>query len=166
MRPSLAFGLIAAGITAAPPALARSGSVTIEIPRVETRPYRNPYVAVWLEDENAAPVKMLAVFHDQSRIGARWLPELRSWWRAGGRSMSLPADGVSGATRAPGRHMVEVGGLDALAPGRYSVVVEAAREKGGRELLKVPFELKPGKVVAAKAAGQGELGQIAVSIRR
>ena len=36
--------------------------------------------------------------------GTKWLADLRAWWRKGGRSMTLPADGVSGATRAPGQY--------------------------------------------------------------
>jgi len=41
------------------------------------------------------------------------------------------------------------------------VVVEAARENGGREVLRVPFEWPLKKAQSAKAQGQGELGTVA-----
>lgn len=165
MRAPLSVGVVATAIAAAQPALAGSGSVTIEIPKLEANPYRKPYVAVWLEDATGRQVKMLSVFHDQSKVGGRWLPDLRAWWRTGGRAMNMPADGISRPTQAPGRHTVGIAGLNALAPGQYALVVEAAREKGGRELLKVPFELKPGKAASATAHGNTELGKVSVSIR-
>ncbi|MGE4429463.1 MAG: DUF2271 domain-containing protein [Sphingobium sp.] len=165
MRIPASLGLTAAAIVTSTPALAGSGTVTIEIPRIDTYPYRKPYVAAWLEDESGAQVRMLAVFHDQTRIGARWLPDLRTWWRVGGRAMTMPADGISRPTQAPGRHIVGMNGLEKLPQGRYSVVVEAAREKGGRELVKVPFTLKPGAKASASANGNAELGRVAVSLR-
>lgn len=165
MRITYKTGLTLAALTAVTPALAGSGSVTLEIPKVDVFPYRKPYVALWLEDGNGQQVKMLSVLHDQSRVGGRWLPELRSWWRAGGRAMTMPADGISRPTQAPGQQSIAIPGIDALAPGRYSVVVEAAREKGGRELVKVPFELKRGKSASATASGDTELGKVSVSIR-
>lgn len=165
MRVPLSVGVAATAIVTAPPAFAGSGSVTIELPKQEANPYRKPYVGVWLEDGGGRPVKMLAVFHDQSRVGERWLPELRTWWRVGGRAMDMPADGISRPTQAPGRQTVGISGLNALAPGKYALVVEAAREKGGRELLKVPFDLRPGKTASASVQGNTELGKVSVSIR-
>jgi hypothetical protein len=161
------LSLVAATVSAtvASPALAAGATVTIELPRIEASPYRKPYVAVWLEDATGKQVKMAAVFHDQARIGGRWLPELRTWWRAGGRAMTMPADGISRPTQAPGRHTVAVAGLEGLAPGRYSVVVEAAREKGGRDLVKVPFEWRAGRRAAGTARGTTELGAVAVSVQ-
>lgn len=169
-NPRSSLSLVAATVTAtgavaaANPALAASATVTIELPRIDASPYRKPYVAVWLEDAAGKQVKMGAVFHDQARIGARWLPELRAWWRAGGRAMTMPADGISRPTQAPGRHTVTVSGLTGLAPGRYMVVVEAAREKGGRDLVKVPFEWRAGRRAAGSARGSAELGAVAVSV--
>jgi hypothetical protein len=154
---------VAAATTGAAPALAASATVTVEIPRLAAQPYRKPYVAVWLEDAAGKQVRVLSVFHDQARIGGRWLPDLRTWWRLGGRGMNLPADGISRPTQAPGRHTVNVGGLQGLAPGRYAIVVEAAREKGGRELVKVPLDWK-GRRTAGSARGTGELGAIAATL--
>lgn len=161
--PLVAAGAAAAATTAAAPALAAGAAITIEIPRIEAQPYRKPYVAVWLEDATGKQVRVLSVFHDQARIGARWLPDLRTWWRLGGRGMDLPADGISRPTRAPGRQTVTVGGLQGLAPGRYAIVVEATREKGGRELVKVPLDWR-GRRVAGSARGTSELGAVAATL--
>ncbi|TIX51688.1 DUF2271 domain-containing protein [Alteraurantiacibacter aquimixticola] len=163
MRPSHYLALAAIGLPA--PALANSGSVSIEIPRMSVNTYRKPYVAVWIENEGGQQVKMVTVLHDQARIGARWLPDLRMWWRKGGRAMDMPSDGISGPTRAPGRHTIPLRGLEGLAAGNYSVVVEAVRENGGRELVKVPFSLTPGRAANASASGSRELGAVSVTVR-
>lgn len=165
MRSSLSLVAATIAVAAADTALAASATVTVEIPRIDAQPYRKPFVAVWLEDATGKQVRMGAVFHDQARVGARWLPELRTWWRVGGRAMDMPADGISRPTQAPGRHTVTLSGLEGLAPGRYAVVVEAAREKGGRELVKVPFEWRAGRRAAGSARGTAELGAIAVSVQ-
>ena len=62
---------------------------------------------------------------------------------AAAASLTLPVDGVSGATRPAGEHALRFdgkqGAIAKLPPGKYTLVVEAAREVGGRELLKIPF---------------------------
>ena len=71
--------------------------------------------------------------------GKDWLKDLRTWWRKGGRSMKMPADGVSGATRAPGQYTIPLPAD--LKPGQYVLNVEAARETGGREIVTVPLKV-------------------------
>lgn len=163
MRSSLSLVAATATVAGAAPALAAGTTVTIEIPRIDAQPYRKPYIAVWLEDAAGKQVKVLSVFHDQARIGGRWLPDLRTWWRLGGRAMAMPADGISRPTQAPGRQTVTVGGLNGLAPGRYAIVVEAAREKGGRELVKVPLDWN-GRRASGSARGATELGAISATL--
>lgn len=165
MRSKLSIAAATAAVVLTDTALAASATVTIELPRIQASPYRKPYVAVWLEDATGKQVRMVSVFHDQARIGARWLPELRTWWRAGGRALNLPADGLSRPTQAPGRHTVTVNGLEGLAPGRYSVVVEAVREKGGRDLVKVPFDWRPRARGTGSARGNSELGAVTVAVQ-
>ena len=81
----------------------------------------------------------------------------------------MPVDGVSGATRPPGTHQLTFSGakppMASLAPGSYHVVVEAAREVGGRELLRVPFEWPAKSPQSQKAKGEHELGTITVSVK-
>jgi hypothetical protein len=54
--------------------------------------------------------------------------------------------------------------MPALTGGNYTLVVEAAREVGGRELLRLPFSVPAGG--AATAQGSGELGAVRLTVRR
>ncbi len=155
---------VATSAFAAVPASAQSGTITYEIPRQEVSGYRKPYVAIWIEGEDRKAPKMLAVMFDQSPIGEKWLPDLKTWWRRGGRAMDMPVSGVTRPTRGPGAYKIDAAALSKLPAGRYAVVVEAVREKGGREILKAPFEWKPGEPVAVSAQGSSELGRISLTI--
>jgi hypothetical protein len=146
--------------------------VEIEVPRIAVAEYHRPYVAGWVEDANGKAVSHLLVWYDQKKRedgGKKWLPDMKTWWRKGGRSVALPADGVSGATRAPGRATVSTPAasspLAKLPAGQYVFVVEAARESGGREVVKAPFAWKPGATVSATAKGTGELGAVSLVSR-
>lgn len=152
----LAPFLLLSGALALP---ATAGTVSISIPRIDVAEYHRPYVAVWLEPAEG-PARTVAVWYDvrntkAAEPGTKWLADLRSWWRKGGRSLHMPADGISGATRAPGRHEVQ---LPRLAPGKYVLQVEAARETGGRELVSLPITLPA--TAPAQASGKTELGTI------
>lgn len=151
-------------VTAYAPARAEDGTIAFELPRQKVSTYRKPYVAIWLQDAEGKQVEVYDVFYDQAVQGKRWLPTLRTWWRRGGRAMAMPVSGVSRPTRGPGQYKVSMGSLASLKPGTYAVVVEAVREKGGREVVKLPFEWREGKTIAASAEGSRELGRIAVSI--
>ena len=71
--------------------------------------------------------------------------------------MTMPADGVSGATRAPGQYTIPLPAD--VKPGQYVLNVEAARETGGRELVSVPL------TAGARTTGKTELGAVAISAR-
>lgn len=161
-------------LLAAPTLAAAAGlSVEVEIPRLKVAEYHRPYVAIWIEREDASVAANLAVWYQldtpgsKGESGTKWLPDLRQWWRRSGRSLELPVDGVSGATRPVGSHQVSFDGdsaaLKDLAPGSYRVVVEAAREVGGRELLKLPLVWPPQDVQEASAQGSSELGLVRLS---
>lgn len=122
----------------------------------------------------------------------QWLKDLRQWWRRGGReaatpmdgvtgatsagsspsgmriSPSMPIDGVTGATRPAGEYkMIFKSGampLGTLAPGKYDLVVEAVRETGGHELLRIPFEWPAKQSVQGMAQGKTELGEITLEV--
>ena len=80
--------------------------------------------------------------------------------------MTLPADGVTGATRAPGRQTVTSDAVVKNLPaGQYSLVVEASREAGGHDLVKLPFSYSPAKPVTVSGKGDGELGDIRVTYK-
>jgi len=160
----------AALASAAVPALAADLTVSVELPTIRVASYHRPYVAVWIEREDQTAVRTLAVWYQQTRNsegeGRDWLKDIRTWWRKGGRAMTLPADGISGATRAPGRQTITVPGarLRDLPPGQYNIVVEAARELGGREVVRAPFRW--GAANTGRATGSTELGAVSVTISR
>ena len=145
-------------------------SVSVELPRISSASYHRPYVAVWIEKPDQSTAQTLAVWYQQTRNnegdGKDWLKDLRTWWRKGGRAMALPADGVSGATRAPGRQTITVPAarLAGLQPGQYNSVVEAARELGGREVVREPFRW--GAANTGAGTGASELGAVRVAVTR
>lgn len=147
-------------------------TVTVTIPRIDTAEYHRPYVAVWLEDASRKDIRDIAVWYEQDKAdneGKKWLKDLRQWWRLSGRSQDEPQDAVSGATRATGTHTVNVpassAALDGLPPGNYQVVVEASREKGGHELVRLPLAWPPAEAGMVERAGTHELGRVEVSLR-
>lgn len=164
------------------PALAAAGmKVGVEVPRLDVAEYHKPYVAVWIERDDGTAAANLAVWYQQEKgkprkqekgkppqgggeSGTKWLPDLRQWWRRSGRSQTMPIDGVTGATRPAGTHDIAVDTGDkriaALAPGSYKLVVEAAREVGGRELLKIPFAWPATAAQSLDAQGKSELGKV------
>ncbi len=150
------------------PAAAADLNVSIEIPRLNVVAYHRPYVAVWIERPDNTTVQTLAVWYEVSNVaeGKDWLKDIRTWWRRGGRALNLPADGISSATRAPGSHTVRVPGsrLSTLPAGDYVLVVEAARELGGREAVRVPFRW--GSANSGRASGSTELGAVRVDVTR
>lgn len=167
MRPVVP--VFALSVLAAPAAAAELG-VNVEIPRLQVAEYHRPYVALWIEKPDQTAVKTLAVWYDlkqKNQEGETWLKDVRQWWRRAGRAMELPADGVSGATKAPGKHQATFRDqqLAGLAPGSYVLAVEAAREVGGREIVRVPFTWPARGAQSAGAAGKAELGAVALTLK-
>ena len=162
--------LLGAALTS--PVLAADLSVKVEIPRLTVAEYHRPYVAFWIEDANQSFVKNLTVWYDvkmKNKEGEKWLKDMRQWWRKSGRELTMPVDGISGATRAPGEHTLSFNSaksdLDKLPAGEYALVVEAAREVGGRELIRVPFQWPAKSAQTAEAKGEHELGKISLQLK-
>ncbi len=162
---SLSAALVVPVLAAAPATM----DVTVTIPRLKVAEYHRPYVAIWIE-KAGAPARTVAVWYDhdmKNNEGTKWLRDVRQWWRASGRSMTFPANGVTGATRAPGTHKISFSRaqLGATAPGAYVLVIEAAREVGGRELLRIPFSWPAKAGAGGRVAGTTELGAVSVAFR-
>lgn len=154
--------MLVGGLIAAP--VAAAGTVNVTIPQLKVAEYKKPYVAVWLEPAGGGAVRTLSIWYAVNKTGqepgSKWLSDLRTWWRKGGRGLKLPADGISGATRAPGSYSIAL--PDDVKPGAYVLNVEAARESGGREVVSVPISV-PAK--SARAVGKIELGAVALSAK-
>ena len=167
------FSVAFAGLAAASPAAAAGIDVTVTIPQLKVAEYHRPYIAFWLEQPGRPTATNLALWYDNDKKdneGTKWLRDVRTWWRKAGRSLKLPADGLTGATRAPGPQRISFeegkGSLGKLAPGNYVLMIEAAREVGGREVLKLPFTWPAkGAAQTVRAAGATELGAVTAVIR-
>lgn len=150
-----------AGAAPAPATL----NVTYDVPKLSVAEYHAPYVAIWIENPaNGNAAGTLSVRFKPNH--EKWLKDMRQWWRKAGRTLTL-TNAMSGPTRAPGRQVVAFtsadGVLKNLKPGQYTLVVEAAREAGGHETVRVPFTWgKTGK--PATARGTAELGAVTVSV--
>jgi thiamine biosynthesis lipoprotein ApbE len=112
-------------------------AINFEIP-VMYGPAKRPFIAAWIEDADRFPVKTLALWYHEDR----YLTEMKAWYRADRlRSMSERrsiARTVGSATRSPGKYTLKWDGRDndgkPVAPGKYTVYLEVAREHGGYEL--------------------------------
>lgn len=164
---------IALGSLLALPAGAANFDVAIEIPQLKVAEYHRPYVAIWVEGAEHKAVADLAVWYMSRDVkeghGSKWLPDLRQWWRKSGRTLQVPVDGVTGPTRPSGTHALHFDDrhpqLAKLPPGDYTLVVEAVREVGGRELLKIPFSWPVKSAVAGNARGSSELGAVTLALK-
>ncbi len=167
LKTTLACAL--AGISGAG-AQAAELTIQVTIPRIDATEYHRPYLAVWLESADKKTVRDITVWYEQKNAkneeGKKYLKDLRQWWRVSGRSQGAPADGVSGATRAAGVQTIRVDSkqLAGLPAGDYELSIEAAREKGGRELLRLPLAWPPTKAETQTVQGQHELGAVEVKV--
>ena len=151
-------------------AMAADLALKLEVPQLNVAEYHRPYIAAWLENADQKAVANLTVLYDvrkKDNGGAKYLKDLRQWWRKTGRDVTMPMDGVSGATRAPGEYTLPLSkaALDQLPAGQYQLVIEAAREEGGREQVKVPLQWPPKAAQSLTAQGKEELGAITVMLK-
>ncbi|MEZ5462837.1 DUF2271 domain-containing protein [Dokdonella sp.] len=166
------FVLLLLALFLASNSMAAGINVTVDIPRIDASEYHRPYVAVWIENPDNSVAANLVVWYAQKETsegaGTKWLADLRQWWRRSGRDQSMPIDGVSGATRPVGQHQLRFDAgeppLSQLKPGKYGLVVEAAREVGGRELLRIPFQWPITETLHLDARGEHELGLIKLDL--
>jgi thiamine biosynthesis lipoprotein len=124
-------------------------TVTIELSLIEGYRVHRPYVAVWIEDEEHAPVRTIALWFGKYK----YLRELRAWSREESmRSVSEDThvmNSVSSATRPPGRYTFKWDGRDdfgnLVKAGKYTVMIEAAREHGSYQLMhqEIDFNASP-----------------------
>ncbi|NCI47976.1 DUF2271 domain-containing protein [Sediminibacterium soli] len=146
-------------------------AVNFEIALIEGTRVRRPFVAIWIEDSNGNPVRNISVWYNRER----WLPDLKSWHRNYAQAFNAEGSAlktsVSSATRSPGKYTMKWNGLDdqgALAkPGKYTVVIEAAREHGTYQLMKQEIEIKrkPSEKIF-NLTGNVEIASATVELRK
>jgi len=145
--------------------------IDVEIPRMNVAEYHKPYVAIWLEDSNRKSTQV-ALWYDldmKDNEGAKWLKDIRQWWRRIGRSAQRPFDGLTSATKGPGKHSITVDltleQFKSLPKGDYQLRIEASREVGGKEVVNIPLQW-PIKTsdYPLSASGSKELGSVKVTL--
>jgi thiamine biosynthesis lipoprotein ApbE len=124
---------------------------------------KRPYVAVWVENQDHAAVRTIAVWHGSDR----YLPELKSWYlkyRGLYETDKAALSTVSSATRSPGKYTLKWDGKDdqgnVVKPGTYIIKIEATREHGNYRLIRQELDLNgtpqhidlPGNVEIASAS--------------
>lgn len=140
-------------------------NIEYEVPKISAGTYHNPYIAIWITDENRALISTLLVLGKETR----WKEENYIYWRRFGRNDTKLVDSVSRPTRPPGQYNIKWDGLDdagkKVAQGKYVLNIEASREKGGHTLQRLELTLgADGAVVEAKP--DGEIGQVRASYGR
>jgi hypothetical protein len=100
---------------------------------------KRPYVAVWIEDADHAPVRTIALWHERDR----YLPELKSWYLKYQGQYTTDKGFLgssSAATRPAGKYTMKWDGKDdkgnTVKPGTYTVKVEVSREHGTYQLMR------------------------------
>jgi thiamine biosynthesis lipoprotein len=119
-------------------------TVSLELSLIEGMRVHRPYVAVWIENENHAPVRTISLWFGKYK----YLNELRAWSRdESSRSTSEDThilNSVSSATRPPGKYTFQWDGKDdagnPVKAGKYIVLIEATREHGTYQLLHEEME--------------------------
>lgn len=139
------------------PAWPKAGVLSVEfkLAQVKTGKYRRPYVAVWIENADAKPVRFLTLWGKQ----AKYHRDLRDFWVFTKRN-TKQVDAVTGPTRPAGAYTLEWDGNDdagkPLPPGDYTVHIEVVREHGTRVHMKSTIACG-GKAVGEKLEGNLEV---------
>jgi len=138
--------------------------ITIELAlKQQSGEYHRPYVASWIESSKGKSVRTLLLWREQ----AKWLKDIRRWWRKAGRKDAVLVDGITSATRAAGKFKLSFMAQDdnnvALNKGQYTLFIEVVRENGGRAIIRQPFYLNGNKETFTLAA-TNETDQIKLSV--
>jgi thiamine biosynthesis lipoprotein len=130
---------------------------TLTIPSVTTKKYRRPYVAVWVENADAKPVRSITVWGNN----ARYWKDLPQWWKFAKNDTDL-VKAVTRATRPPGKYSLVWDGKNdngtALPQGTYTVYIEVHREHGKlvRQTGKIQCGSDPAHITLEKNAETGD----------
>ncbi len=132
--------------------------IKIELPVIDVTDYQKPYVAIWVESGEGN--KAIFVWHLSKRKQDKWLMDIRRWWRKVGRDLIDMPDGVSGATRGPGKYS-KTWNSGKLTD--FTIFVEVVREDGGRTIKKQKISIT-NQPQTFHLKAQGELGDVSISV--
>lgn len=140
-------------------------NIEYEVPKISAGTYHNPYVVLWITDENRTLIRTLLVLGQDPR----YREENYIYWRRFGRNDVKLVDSVTRPTRAPGQYSIKWDGLDdagrKVPQGKYILSIEASRERGGHTVQRLDLTLgADGAVVESKP--DGEIGRVRASYGR
>lgn len=158
MRSFIQKTLLATTLGLAGMAQATTLEVTFDIPQPDAGRYAKPYVAIWAE--KGSNTEHLLVWHLQGKED-KWLSDLRRWWRKVGR-YDHHVDGLTGATKGPGEYKEQFEINDDWD--KFTLYLEAARENGGRSLVKTKINLNDNQQ-NYRIPADGELGDILITVK-
>lgn len=128
-------------------------TINFKFNAIEDNSHR-PYAAIWVENEKRESVRNLALWYRKTN----WIPDLRNWYRINGERFKADKDNyasVTGATRNPGSYTVKWDGKDDqgnyVPQGKYTVIIETAKEHGTNEIIRQSLDLKKAPVKASNA---------------
>jgi hypothetical protein len=114
--------------------------------------YHPPYVASWIENSQGKSVRTLLLWREK----AKWLKDIRRWWRKVGKKDADFVDGITSATRITGKYplsfLAQNDEKKSLKKGKYTLFIEVVRENGGRAIIRQPFSLNGEKTTFTLAA--------------
>ncbi|MEI8110643.1 MAG: DUF2271 domain-containing protein [Chitinophagia bacterium] len=139
--------------------------IDLEIARISEQFVHRPFVAVWVEDANHKPVKLLSVWYNKPK----WLRDLREFYKNYGANFSPGAMAMSaaaGATRSAGKYSLVWDGKDEagnyVPAGVYTIQIEAAREHGTYQIMSGAIECGK-KLATVTLAGNIEIAAASLS---
>jgi hypothetical protein len=114
--------------------------------------YHPPYVASWIENSQGKSIRTLLLWREK----AKWLKDIRRWWRKVGKKDADFVDGITSATRITGKYplsfLAQNDEKKSLKKGKYTLFIEVVRENGGRAIIRQPFSLNGEKTTFTLAA--------------
>ncbi len=136
-------------------------SIDFNIPEMDISEYAAPYFTLWITDEKRKLVRSLLMLGDS----VRWQEENYVWWRRYGRKEPILVDAISEPSRNPGHYSIVWDGFDdfgqAVCQGNYTLHVEASREHGKHQLVKMKVVIGETTFKMENKA-QGEIGDIRI----
>mgnify|MGYP006185914587 FL=1 len=137
-------------------------TINFKFNTIEDNSHR-PYAAIWVENEKRESVRNLALWYRKTN----WIPDLRNWYRINGERFKADKDNyasVTGATRNPGSYTIKWDGKDDkgnyVPQGKYTVIIETAKEHGTNEVIRQALDLKKAPIKATNT------GNVEVSAAR
>lgn len=148
-------------------------AIAFSVVAPESRRYKKPYVAVWVENTDGEIVKTLSLWLMQKRPGPRWYPDLKRWYtREENRKEAYGGDMIeflSTPTRSPGSYNIYWDGTNdvdqLVVQDDYFICIESAREHGPYNLIREAVTIADTPFIV-KVEDKSDLGGVSFDYRK